>query len=45
MVGAPKSVAAERFSKLATAAFGGDGIVVPEAVEQKRSGRFGLRRR
>ena len=45
VVGAPKSVAAERFSKLATAAFGSDGIVVPEAVEQKRSGRFGLRRR
>ena len=45
VVGAPKSVAAERFAKLATAAFGSDGIVVPEAVEQKRSGRFGLRRR
>jgi pilus assembly protein CpaE len=45
VVGAPKSVAAERFSKLATAAFGSDGIVVPEEVEQKRSGRFGLRRR
>ena len=43
--GRPKSVAAERFSKLATAAFGSDGIVVPEATEQKRSGRFGLRRR
>jgi pilus assembly protein CpaE len=45
VLGAPKSVAAERFSKLATAAFGSDGIVVPEATEQKRSGRFGLRRR
>jgi len=45
VVGAPKSVAAERFAKLATAAFGSDGIVVPEEVEQKRSGRFGLRRR
>jgi len=45
VVGAPKSVAAERFSKLATAAFGSDGVVVPEPTEQKRSGRFGLRRR
>jgi len=45
VVGAPKSVAAERFSKLATAAFGSDGVVVPEETEQKRSGRFGLRRR
>ena len=43
--GAPQSIAAERFVKLAAAAFGSDGIVVPEAVEQKRSGRFGLRRR
>jgi pilus assembly protein CpaE len=45
VIGAPKSAAAERFSKLATAAFGSDGVVVPEATEQKRSGRFGLRRR
>ena len=45
VIGAPKSVAAERFSKLATAAFGSDGVVVPEATDQKRSGRFGLRRR
>jgi len=44
--GAPKSVAAERLAKIATAAFGSDGVVVPTAAETKRSGLFGgLRRR
>jgi pilus assembly protein CpaE len=45
VLGAPKSAAAERFSKLATAAFGSDGVVVPEGTDQKKSGRFSLRRR
>ncbi|MFL5725017.1 MAG: CpaE family protein [Chloroflexota bacterium] len=45
VIGAPKSPAAERLEKLATAAFGGDGFVVPESSDKKRSGRFGLRRR
>jgi pilus assembly protein CpaE len=37
----PRSVAAERFSKLATAAFGSDGVVVPEGAEAKRQSRLG----
>jgi pilus assembly protein CpaE len=45
VLGAPRSVAAERFAKLASTAFGSDGVVVPEAAEQKKSGRFSLRRR
>ena len=46
ILGAPKSLAAERFAKLATAAFGSDGVVVPDAAEGKRQGLFaGLRRR
>ena len=44
VIGAPRSVAAERFEKLATAAFGSDGVVVPEGGEQKRRGLFGRRK-
>jgi pilus assembly protein CpaE len=45
-VGAPRSIAAERFASLAATAFGSDGVVVPAAPEPKRSGRFaGLIRR
>lgn len=45
VLGAPKSAAADRFSKLAAEAFGSEGVVVPEAAQAKRSGLFGRRRR
>jgi pilus assembly protein CpaE len=45
VLGAPRSVAADRFAKLASAAFGSDGVLVPESAEQKKGGRFGFRRR
>jgi Flp pilus assembly CpaE family ATPase len=46
VLGAPRSVAADRFAKLASSAFGSDGVVVPDAPETKRQGLFaGLRRR
>jgi pilus assembly protein CpaE len=45
VLGAPRSIAAERFEKIAAAAFGSDGVVVPEGTDQKRGGLFGLRRR
>jgi pilus assembly protein CpaE len=46
ILGAPKSLAAERFARLATTAFGSDGMIVPDAAEGKRQGLFaGLRRR
>ena len=45
ITGAPRSVAAERFAKIASAAFGSDGLVVPDAVETKRPGRFAALRR
>ena len=45
VLGAPRSIAAERFAKIAATAFGTDGVVVPETVEKKRSGLFGGRRR
>lgn len=41
ILGAPHSVPAERFQKLAAAAFGLDGIKVPEAPPAKRASRFG----
>jgi pilus assembly protein CpaE len=44
VIGAPKSVAAERLEKLATAAFGSDGVVVPDSGEPRRRGLFGRRR-
>ena len=46
VLGAPRSLAAERLVKLSSSAFGADGIVVPsEADERKSGGRFSLRRR
>jgi pilus assembly protein CpaE len=45
VLGAPRSVAAERFAKIAASAFGSEGIVVPDGGETKRSSRFALRRR
>jgi len=41
ILGAPHSVPAERFQKLAATAFGMDGITVPEAQPAKRTSRFG----
>ena len=44
--GAPRSIAAERLTKLSTAAFGSDAVVVPPAAEdRKQGGRFGFRKR
>jgi pilus assembly protein CpaE len=44
VAGAPRSAAAEQFARLSAIAFGTDGIAVP-AGDQKKSSRFGLRRR
>lgn len=41
VLGAPRSLPAEKFEKLAATAFGLDGISVPEAPAPKRAGRFG----
>ncbi len=41
VLGAPRSLPAERFEKLAATAFGLDGISVPEEPAPKRAGRFG----
>jgi MinD-like ATPase involved in chromosome partitioning or flagellar assembly len=41
VLGAPNSLPAERFQKLATTAFGMDGVTVPDAPPQRRSSRFG----
>lgn len=43
--GAPRSIPAERFEKLAASAFGVDAIDVPAASEVKKAGRFAFRRR
>jgi pilus assembly protein CpaE len=45
VLGAPRSIMAERFTKLATTAFGADVVTVPAAAEAKKAGRFALRRR
>jgi pilus assembly protein CpaE len=46
VVGAPRSAAAERLAKLSNTAFGADGITVPVAAEDRRTGsRFSFRRR
>ena len=45
VIGAPRSIPAERFVKLATAAFGADMIEVPAATETRKAGRFAFRRR
>jgi pilus assembly protein CpaE len=41
VLGAPRSIPAERFEKLAATAFGLDGISVPEAPAPKRTSRYG----
>ncbi len=45
VMGAPRSLAAERLVKLSGTAFGTDGVVVPMALPKKKPGLFGLRRR
>jgi hypothetical protein len=46
VLGAPRSIAAERLVKLSSVAFGADGVVVPGAAEErKQAGRFSFRRR
>ena len=45
VLGAPRSIAADRFEQLAAAAFGADGVVLPDAAEAKKASRFGFRRR
>jgi pilus assembly protein CpaE len=46
VLGAPRSPAAERLTKLSSAAFGADGLVVPSAADDRKSGgRFSFRRR
>ena len=45
VIGAPKSAAADRLNKLSLSAFGEDGYSVPDDGSERRSGRFGLRRR
>ena len=45
VLGAPRSIMAERFTTLATAAFGADILTVPAAPDAKKAGRFALRRR
>jgi hypothetical protein len=41
VLGAPTSLPAERFEKLAATAFGMNGLVVPHAPAPKRTSRFG----
>jgi pilus assembly protein CpaE len=41
VLGAPRSIPAERFEKLAAAAFGNERLTVPEAPAAKRTSRFG----
>jgi pilus assembly protein CpaE len=41
VLGAPRSIPAERFEKLAAAAFGNERLTVPEAPTPKRTSRFG----
>jgi pilus assembly protein CpaE len=41
VLGAPRSIPAERFEKLAAAAFGNERLAVPEAPAPKRTSRFG----
>ena len=43
VLGAPRSLAAERYAQLSARAFGQDGVVVPTAGEKR--GRFGFGRR
>ena len=45
VLGAPRSPAAERLTKLSTMAFGTDGFGVPAAPAERKGSRFGLRRK
>ena len=45
VIGAPRSIPAELFAKLATATFGVDTVEVPAATENRKAGRFAFRRR
>ena len=45
VVGAPNSVPAQRLMALSATVFGSDGIVLPPMAQEKKSGRFGFRRR
>ena len=45
VLGAPRSPAAERLTKLSSTAFGADGYVVPASEPLKKGRRFGLVRR
>jgi pilus assembly protein CpaE len=46
VLGAPRSPAVERLTRLSSLVFGADGVSVPEAAaERKSGGRFSLRRR
>jgi MinD-like ATPase involved in chromosome partitioning or flagellar assembly len=46
VLGAPRSAPAERLVRLSGTAFGADGVAVPAAAaEQRKGGRFSLRRR
>ncbi len=44
VLGAPRTLVAERLIKLSQSAFGEDAFAVPAAEEQKKAGRFGFRR-
>jgi pilus assembly protein CpaE len=44
VLGAPRSAPAERLLKLASSAFGEDGLTVPASSGQRRGGLFGRRR-
>ncbi len=45
VIGAPKTAPADRLNQLSKTAFGEDGYTVPDEATERRSGRFGLRRR
>jgi Flp pilus assembly CpaE family ATPase len=45
VIGASRSPAAEKLTKLSSSAFGEDGFRVPEFIDDRKPGRFGFRRR
>ena len=45
VIGAARSPAAERLTKLSSTAFGEDGFQVPDTIEDRKTSRFGFRRR
>ncbi len=45
VIGAARSPAAERLTKLSSSAFGEDGFRVPGSLNDKKAGRFAFRRR